>query len=179
MWWVVGVVAVVVVVATYLTWLAGRVDRLHARAAGASSALDAQLLRRALLADKLADRHLRSWGTRADTLRAAARSATEAAPPDREIAENNLTRLLRELPPRPQGPGPDELSALGRRVALARQVHTDLVRDALAVRQQRIVRLLRLARKHPIPRYFDIDDPTLPEPPGTSPRTPVLPAAGL
>ncbi len=179
MWLVVGVVVVVVVVATYLTWLAGRVDRLHARAAGASSALDAQLLRRALLADKLADQHIRHCGTQAVALRSAARSATEAAPPDRESAENDLTRLLRELPPRAQGAGPDEICALGRRVALARQVHTDLVRDALAVRQQRVVRLLRLARKHPVPRYFDIDDPTLPELPGASTRTPVLPAAGL
>ena len=51
--------------------------------------------------------------------------------------------------------------AASRRVALARQVHTDLVRDALAVRRRPLVRLLRMAGRHPRPRYFDIDDPTL------------------
>jgi hypothetical protein len=53
----------------------------------------------------------------------------------------------------------DELARAGRRVALARQVHNDLVRDALALRRRRLVRVLRLARRHPVPAYFDIDDP--------------------
>ena len=45
-------------------------------------------------------------------------------------------------------------------------MHTDLVRDALAVRRRPLVRLLRLARRHnPLPRFFDIDDPTLDERP--------------
>jgi hypothetical protein len=52
-----------------------------------------------------------------------------------------------------------DLVRAGRRVALARQVHNDLVRDALALRRRRLVRVLRLARKHPVPAYFDIDDP--------------------
>jgi hypothetical protein len=51
--------------------------------------------------------------------------------------------------------------AASRRVAVARQVHTDLVRDALAVRRRVVVRLLRLTRRHPRPAYFDIGDPTL------------------
>ena len=54
--------------------------------------------------------------------------------------------------------------AVSRRVAVARQVHTDLVRDALAVRRHPLVRLLRLTRRHPRPAYFDIGDPTI-EPP--------------
>jgi hypothetical protein len=49
-------------------------------------------------------------------------------------------------------------------VALGRQVHNDLVRDALAMRRRRLVRLLRLTRRHPEPRYFDVDDPMLAEP---------------
>jgi hypothetical protein len=60
------------------------------------------------------------------------------------------------------GPAPAAVADLvraGRRVALARQVHNDLVRDALALRRRRLVRVLRLARKHPEPAYFDIDDP--------------------
>lgn len=54
-----------------------------------------------------------------------------------------------------------EVVASSRQVALTRQVHNDLVRDALAVRRRRLVRMLRLARRHPRPRYFDVDDPIL------------------
>ena len=54
-----------------------------------------------------------------------------------------------------------ELARASRRVALARQVHNDVVRDALAVRRRRVVRVFRLARRHPVPAYFDIDDPSL------------------
>jgi hypothetical protein len=50
---------------------------------------------------------------------------------------------------------------VSRRLAGARQVHTDLVRDALSVRRRRVVRLLRMTRRHPEPEYFDIDDPIL------------------
>lgn len=171
-WWLVGVVVLVVLVATYLTWIAARVDRLHARAAGASTALDAQLRRRAVLAAGLAEAAVRdradAWDGRATTVRDAARTAVDCAPPDREAAENDLTRLLRELPLAPDDPDIVALDAAARRVALARQVHTDLVRDALGVRRRRVVRLLRLARRHPRPTYFDIDDPG-----------PVAPAAPL
>jgi hypothetical protein len=59
--------------------------------------------------------------------------------------------------------GPDVIEA-SRRLALARQVHTDSVRDALAVRRRPLVRLLRLSRKHPQPHFFDIDSPELDEP---------------
>jgi hypothetical protein len=159
--WIVGVVAVVVVVATYLTWIAARVDRLHARAATAASALDAQLVRRAALASRLA----KTLAARGDAdepaahLHTAAHLAIEAEPGDREAAENDLTRALRAAVPAPEPT--DEVVVASRRVALARQVHNDLVRDALAARRRKLVRLLRLTRKHPEPRYFDVDDPTL------------------
>ncbi|HEY2947167.1 MAG TPA: hypothetical protein VGJ53_02015 [Micromonosporaceae bacterium] len=155
MWWVVGVVALVVLVASYVTWTAARVDRLHARAASATKALDAHLVRRAAAAAVLAD----EIGS-AD-LYAAARSALDAASGDREAAENDLTRQLRRLD------DPDERASLpavvgaSRRVVLARQMHTDLVRDALAMRRRPLVRVLRLTRRHPPPAYFDVDDPTL------------------
>ena len=38
------------IVALYLSWTAGRLDRLHARLEGARAALDAQLVRRASVA---------------------------------------------------------------------------------------------------------------------------------
>src|SRR4051794_25077383 len=89
MWLVVAVVAAVVLVAMYVTWLAGRIDRLHARTASAAKALDAQLLRRAAAAAVLAEE------LASPELYAAARAALDAAPDDREAAENDLTRALR------------------------------------------------------------------------------------
>jgi hypothetical protein len=156
-WWIVGVVALVVVIATYVTWTAGRVDRLHARAAAAQSALDAHLVRRAAAAGELAD----AVGDPA--LRQLARAARAARPDERELAENDLTRALRALSEERDGAEVAEVVAASRRVALARQVHNDLVRDALAVRRRRLVRLLRLSRRHTEPRYFDVDDPVLDE----------------
>lgn len=159
MWVVVGVVMAVVLVATYVTWTAARVDRLHARAVAAFSALDANLVRRAAAALELGERR-----TDGD-LQAVAKAALAAHPDDRELAENDLTRLLRVVV------GADEVAAdrdtrhtaivASRRVELARQVHNDLVRDARACRRRPLVRLLGLSRRHPEPRFFDIDDPSL------------------
>jgi hypothetical protein len=156
-WWIVGVVVLVVVVATYVTWTAGRVDRLHARAAAAQSALDAHLVRRAAAAGELAD------ALELPDLRQLARAARAAGPDERELAENDLTRGLRVVSEKRTPADLAEVVATSRRVALARQVHNDLVRDALAVRRRRLVRLLRLSRRHTEPRYFDVDDPLLDE----------------
>ncbi|MFC0528467.1 hypothetical protein [Phytohabitans kaempferiae] len=152
MWWVVGVVTVVVLMSTYLTWTASRVDRLHARAAAAAKALDAHLLRRAAAAAVLAEEHATV------ELYAAARIALDAAPEERGAAENDLTRQLRAVPLEDDA---EALVAASRRLAVARQVHTDLVRDALSVRRRPLVRLFRMTRKHAEPEYFDIDDPIL------------------
>jgi hypothetical protein len=152
MWWVVAVVAVVALASTYLTWTASRVDRLHARAAAAAKALDAHLLRRAAAAAVLAEERA------AVELYAAARIALDAAPGEREAAENDLTRQLRTVP---LDANADGLVAVSRRLAVARQVHTDLVRDALTARRRPVVRLLRMTRRHTEPAYFDIDDPVL------------------
>lgn len=157
MWIVVGVVALVVLVATYVTWTAGRVDRLHARAAAAFAALDAQSVRRAVAAIDAGER----YGL--PDVQSAAKAVLDAHPDDRESAENDLTRAVRTA----TGKVDADFGALdeaNRRLALARQVHTDLVRDALAVRRQRVVRLLRMSRRHPQPRFFDIDQPALEDP---------------
>lgn len=169
MGWVIAVVAVVVLVASYVTWMAARVDRLHSRAASAGRALDAQLLRRAAAVAVLAEEtnpDLRPEAMPGDLappadLYEAARAALDAPDDDREAAENDLTRVLRKRELDPQDATQAAVIAASRRVALARQVHTDLVRDALSVRGRRLVRLLRMTRRHPRPSYFDIDDPTL------------------
>ena len=154
MWWVVAVVALVVLISTYLTWTAARVDRLHARAIAAYATLDAYLVRRAAAAAALAE------AAQVPALMFAARIALNASPHEREVAENDLTRHLRSVLGGPEEPLAS-LVAVSRRVALARQVHNDVVRDALAARRRIWVRLFRLARKHPMPAYFDVDDPTI------------------
>jgi len=153
MWVVIAVVAVVVLIATYVTWTASRVDRLHARAAAAFAALDAQSVRRAAAAIELGER------AGLPDVQTAAKAVLNAHPDDREAAENDLTHALRAA--KPCDPGVDEAN---RKLVLARQVHTDLVRDALAVRDRRLVRMLGLTRRHPAPRFFDIDSPVPDEP---------------
>ncbi|MFI9526934.1 MULTISPECIES: hypothetical protein [Micromonospora] len=156
MWWVVGAAVLVGLVAAYLVWTAGRVERLQTRAESAARALDAHLLRRAAAAAVLAERRS------GVELYAAARIALDAGPREREAAENDLTRQLRSARLDPVDPECEAVIAASRRLALARQVHTDLVRDARAARGRPLVRLLRMGRGHDWPRYFDIDDPTLP-----------------
>jgi hypothetical protein len=158
MWWVMGVVAVVALLSVYLTWTARRVDRLHVRSQSATRALDAHLLRRAAAAAVVAER----WAL--VELYAAARIALDAEPDEREAAENDLTRELRAQPLAAGDPATRTLVATSRRVALARQVHTDLVRDALTARRRPLVRMLRMSRHHPRPSYFDIVEPTVPTP---------------
>ena len=169
MWWVVGALTLLLVVA-YLGWLVARVDRLHERADAAARALDAKLVRRAAAAAVLADELLPTDPAVAADLYAAARAALDAAPAEREAGENDLTRVLRDLPGEATGPDPawPEVVTASRRVGLARQVHTDVVRDAHMVRGLKLVRLLGLARRHGAPAYFDIGDPALEQPNGTT-----------
>ncbi len=170
MWWVVSVVVAVLLLATYLTWTSSRVDRLHARAGTALAALDAQLVRRAAAVGRVADSLDDGLRSHVDPLRAASRHVLEAVPDEREAAENDLTWLLRKLPLQRADPALAEVVAASRRVALSRQVHSDLVRDALKVRRHPVVRVLRLAGRHPRPQYFDIDDTLLDGSDGVGPQ---------
>jgi hypothetical protein len=156
MWWVLGVVAAAVLLAAYLFWTAHRVERVHIRAQSAERALDAHLMRRAAAAAVVAEQ--------ADNveLYAAARLALDADPDERESAENDLTRQLQGIALSGPEAATRTLAATSRRVVLARQVHTDLVRDALTARRRPLVRALRMARQYPRPQYFDIEEPRMP-----------------
>ncbi len=156
MWWTVGVVAAVVLLAIYLGWTAHRVERVHVRAQSAERALDAHLMRRAAAAAVVAEQ------AEIIELYAAARLALDADPDERESAENDLTRQLQAVPLAGPDPATRTLVASSRRVVLARQVHTDLVRDALTSRRRPLVRALRMARQYPRPQYFDIEEPSMP-----------------
>jgi hypothetical protein len=161
MWWVLGAMVATALLFAYLGWTAHRVERVHLRAASARRALDQHLLRRAAAAAVVAER------TDSDELYAAARLALDAGPdasPDeREAAENDLTRQLEAVPMTAPDVATRTLVATSRRVVLARQVHTDLVRDALRARRRPLVRLLRMARRYEPPRYFDIVEPAMPD----------------
>jgi hypothetical protein len=158
MWWVVGVVAAVALLSAYLFWTAHRVERVHVRAQSAERALDAHLMRRAAAAAVVAEQR------DDDELYAAARAALDAGPDDREPAENDLTRQLQTVDLDAADAAVRTLLVTSRRVVLARQVHTDLVRDALTSRRRILVRVLGLARRYPLPQYFDIVEPVMPEP---------------
>jgi hypothetical protein len=160
MWQVVTVVVLVVAIATYLTWLATRVDRLHARAGAAYSALDAHSIRRAAAAAELGERY-----ALVDVQTAAKIVLAATDDEERAVAENDLTARLRGSVGHANtaivGGEVESVVETSRRLGLARQLHTDRVRDARAVRRQPVVRLFGFARKYPAPRFFDIDDPTL------------------
>ncbi|MCA2214722.1 hypothetical protein [Jidongwangia harbinensis] len=171
MWWVVSAVTLIVVLSAYLVWTAHRVERVHRRAQSATRALDAHLLRRAAAAAVVAER--------ADSveLYAAARLALDAGPEEREAAENDLTRQLATVGLTGTDDAGRALIVISRRVVLARQVHTDLVRDALTARRRPLVRLLRMARGYERPRYFDIVEPVMPQlPPASRPVAVPAPA---
>jgi len=156
-------------------WTLTRLRRLEARVARAWTALDAQLQRRAGLAEELARDHPAALGEdRATRLAAAAAQARAPAGGDRELAENALGRALRALPAGPAGvPAPlaSDLRGTATRLGLARRFYNDAVRDTRALRRRRLTRLLRLHARHPLPRFFDIDD-------AVDPGTPVADAAG-
>jgi hypothetical protein len=155
MWVVVTVVAVVVLVATHLTWVATRADRLHARAAAALAVLNTSSQRRADSAAELGERE------GFPEAQSAAFAVLAATAEERAEAENRLTRALRLAMSKFEPEALTEVAETSRRLALARQLHSDLVRDALAVRRRWLVRLLGLTRRHPAPEFFDIDDPAL------------------
>lgn len=150
--------------AVLLIWIAStvsRLDRLDDRVLAARSALDAQLVRRAAVAQAIADEHTHVLGQRAAELRHAAHEALNALDASREGAENTLGHLLRAVGS-DVGQLPESLSvdlrSTTERVVLARRFYNDAVRDNRQLRGQGLPRLFRLAARRPLPAHFDIDD---------------------
>ncbi|MFC4002399.1 NUDIX domain-containing protein [Prauserella oleivorans] len=158
----------VVACGLYLVATANRLDRLHVRMDAGWAALDAALARRAVVARTVAASAL--TGAEAERLREAAQDAEAVPRPERELAENELTRLLgaidRTRLPRPLA---DELADAEHRVVIARRVYNDAVRDTLALRRRRDVRYFKLAGTARLPEYFEIAEPEL-DPASALPR---------
>ncbi|MCT2588590.1 hypothetical protein LHJ74_01275 [Streptomyces sp. N2-109] len=155
-------------ITVYLSWTAGRLDRLHARIDTARAALDAQLLRRASIAQELATAGILDPAA-SMLLYQAAHAARQAEEEQREVAESELSQALRavfaekaQLEAVREAPGgadsATELGAAVRRVPMARRFHNDSVRAARALRRHRTVRLFRLAGHAPFPLAFEMDD---------------------
>lgn len=87
---------VLVAVGLYLSWTAGRLDRLHARIDAARAALDAQLLRRASVAQELATSKVLDPAA-SIVLYEAAHAARQAEEEQREVAESELSQALRAV----------------------------------------------------------------------------------
>lgn len=162
------IVVALLLITIYLSWTAGRLDRLHARIDAARAALDAQLLRRASIAQELATAGVLDPAA-SMVLYQAAHHARQATEEQREVVESELSQALRavfaeeaQLEAVKEAPGgadiAAELGAAVRRVPMARRFHNDSVRAARALRRHRKVRWFRLAGHAPFPLAFETDD---------------------
>ncbi|WP_455354934.1 hypothetical protein [Streptomyces sp. SYSU K217416] len=163
-WIAVGLFAI----GLYLSWTAGRLDRLHARIDASRAALDAQLLRRASVAQEVATAGVLDPAA-SIVLYQAAHAARQAEEEHREVAESELSQALRavfaeadQVAAVKEAPGGEdaanELAAAVRRVPMARRFHNDSVRATRALRRHRKVRWFRLAGHAPFPLAFEMDD---------------------
>ncbi|MFI0983243.1 hypothetical protein ACH4SP_40285 [Streptomyces sp. NPDC021093] len=162
------IVVALFAIGLYLSWTAGRLDRLHARIDASRAALDAQLLRRASVAQELATSGVLDPAS-SIVLYQATHEARQAEEEQREVAESELSQALRAVFGEPEqvealnlAPGGEEaageLAAAVRRVPMARRFHNDSVRAARALRRHRKVRWFRLAGHAPFPLAFEMDD---------------------
>ncbi|GAA2730984.1 membrane protein [Pedococcus aerophilus] len=180
--WTAVAVAVLLGVAWYLSYNAARLDRLHTRAEGALSALDAQLVRRSEATLELANSGaldpasaLMLAGAASEALEAHNERALEEdflegqSFGQREVLESDLTAALMAALSADvvaEIRHDDNLGALalqrveaaGVRVQLARRFHNDAVTDVRRVRRKSVVRLFRLAGHADLPRTVEFDD---------------------
>ncbi|MDA0567330.1 LemA family protein [Streptomonospora sp. S1-112] len=176
------IVTAVVLLSAYVSWRAGRLDRLHTRVETAYAALDAALVRRGAVVLELAAAPALEPASAVLLGDAAARARRShgADRAERELAESTLSRALRAVLAEPglaealrapegvESAGDDlvaEVEAAAKRVLLARRFYNDAVAGIREARSGRLVRLLRLAGRAPMPEFFEMDD----EPPVTAP----------
>lgn len=162
------IAAVVIAIGLWAYSTANRLDRLHVRSDLSWQALDAALARRAVVARSVAmaiagpvsDPRL---SEQAGHLSALAGRAERAGRADRETVENQLSSALSAVDIgmlRPQLVA--ELADAEARVLIARRFHNDAVRDTLALRTRRPVRILHLGGTAPLPSYFEITERATP-----------------
>jgi hypothetical protein len=151
-----ALVAMLLAVGVWALQTANRLDRLHVRYDLSWQALDAALARRSVVARAVA---VDAYGNSAEGKRLSAlAAAAERAPrAHRENSENELSTALEQVDPAAIPVAlVAELADAETRVLLARRFHNDAVRDTLALRERRAVRLLRLGGTAALPTYFEI-----------------------
>lgn len=158
-WLVITAVAVLVALLLVGGWAyqtANRLDRLHVRYDLSWQALDGALARRAVVARAVAvDAY--AGAPAGKRLAGLADTAERASRPAREAAENDLSAALAAVDPAELPVAlVAELADAEARVLLARRFHNDAVRDTLALRERRAVRVLRLGGTAALPTYFEI-----------------------
>ncbi|RRQ28868.1 NUDIX domain-containing protein [Rhodococcus sp. Eu-32] len=151
-----AIAAVILVVGLWAYGTANRLDRLHVRTDLAWQSLDAALARRAVVA-RAVSAATRARPVESRKLASLADVAERADRVHRENAENALSVALAavdstDLPPQLVA----ELADAEARVLIARRFHNDAVRDTLALRTTRPVRVLHLGGTAPLPAYFEI-----------------------
>ncbi len=156
---VVVLVVLLLLAAARLASTANRLDRLHVRTEAAWAALEGALSRR-IVATRAAAAAGAFPGPDADRLRQLTSLADRADRRTRADAENDLSRALAAEPPVIEAQLAAELADAGERVALARRLYNDAVRDTRALRAVWFTRLFRLAGRAALPDYFEIADQT-------------------
>jgi hypothetical protein len=162
------IVLAALLVIGYVAATSSRLDGLHARVDAARAMLDAQLLRRSAVTLEIAASGLLDPATSV-LLAGAAHEARTAEPDEREYQESRLTAAIRATFDDPEAAEtlaiePSglsllvELEATISKVSLARTFCNDGVRATRALRRHRIVRLLRLSGRVPLPMFFEMDD---------------------
>ncbi|MEV6427064.1 NUDIX domain-containing protein [Nocardia sp. NPDC051463] len=162
------IAAVIFAIGIWAYSTANRLDRLHVRSDQSWHALDSALARRAVVARSVAiaiagPMSDPASADRAKLLSMLADRAERASRSDRETVENQLSAALSAIDIaqlRPQQVA--ELADAEARVLIARRFHNDAVRDTLALRTRRPVRILHLGGTAPLPTYFEITERATP-----------------
>jgi hypothetical protein len=165
---IVLVVLAVVLWSFYISWRASRLDRLHNRAEAARTALDLALVRRASAAQELASSGLLDPAASL-LLGDAVRRARQVGPAERDLAESDLTRLLRATLGDPDfrkefagDKGAEELvaevEAAAQQVFIARKFYNDLAGRTVDARRRPLAKVLHLSGSAAQPEFFDMDD---------------------
>lgn len=156
-----AVVTILVLATAYVRWTLRRVRRLHRRVRGAETALVSKLDARAEAALGLIE--VPGCDEVAWIAKTVAGSSvrTVGERESRQYRENDLTRALGDLLPSLTEERRHAINAANRRVSLAQQLHTDVVRDALVAGEKPVAIMFGVPRRYGRPEYWDLADPTV------------------
>ncbi|MGB3771691.1 MAG: NUDIX domain-containing protein [Rhodococcus sp. (in: high G+C Gram-positive bacteria)] len=138
---------------------AHRLDRLHVRSDRSWQSLESALARRSVVTRAVAAVLDVPGSVESRTLTTLADRAERANRSERERAENAVSVALGRIDLARLNPQMiSELADAEARVQIARRFHNDAVRDTVALRSRRPVRVLRLGGTAPMPSYFEISE---------------------